>query len=72
MDKESLEKAENFAKTIISLAAEEKLTVAELRKAADMAKTISENSTVECESVVKTDFLSCHICTDCDGKGLFG
>lgn len=66
-----LTKSEEFAKKIIQMAAEEKLTVSELYSAADMAKGISGNSTVEVESVEKTDFPSQHICT-CDEKGLFG
>lgn len=61
-NKEFYEKTEEFAKKIINLAAEEGLTVRELYRAADMAKGISDNSTVEVESVEKTDFPSQHIC----------
>lgn len=53
---------EEFAKKIIKLASEEHLTVGELRKAADIAKGISENSLVEIGSIEKTDFPSKYIC----------
>lgn len=59
----NLAKTEHFAKKIIQMAAEEKLTVGELCKAADIVKGISDNSTVEVESVEKTDFPSQHIST---------
>lgn len=65
-------RSENFARKIIKLAAEQKLTVNELYGAADMAKRISDNSTVEWEAVAKTDFPSTHIAEMCNGKGLFG
>lgn len=64
-------RSECFAKKIIKLAAEEGLTVRELCKAADMAKGISDNSTVEIKSIEKTVFPSQHI-ADYDGKELFG
>lgn len=67
----ALTKSEEFAKKIIKLAAEEGLTVAELYKAADMAKGISDNSTVDVESMEKTFFSSQHIATACNEKGLF-
>lgn len=67
----ALIKSEEFAKKIIQMAAGENLTVVELCKAADMAKEISDYSTVEVESIEKVDFPSQHICT-CDEKGLFG
>lgn len=70
--KEFLEKTEEFAKKIIRLAAEEKLTVNELYKSADIAKAVADNSTVEREAVQKTDFPSAHIDTTCDEIGLFG
>lgn len=70
--KEFYEKTEKFAKKIINLAVEEGLTVRELYGAADMAKRISDNSTVEREAVAKTDFPSTHIVETCDEKGLFG
>lgn len=57
----TLTRTEEFAKKIIQMAAEEKLTVGELYKAADMAKGISDNSTVEVEAIGKTDFPSQHI-----------
>lgn len=66
----ALTKSEEFAKKIVELASEDKLTVWELHKAADMAKEISDCSTVEIESIEKVDFPSQHICT-CGGKGLF-
>lgn len=47
--KETLERAEVFAQKIINMAAEGRLTVSELCKAADIAKTISENSMVDKE-----------------------
>lgn len=72
MDKESMIKSEKFARKIIKMAAEEELTVRELYGAADMAKSISDNSTVEWEAVAKTDFPSTHIVKMCNGKGLFG
>lgn len=71
MKKESVIKSEKFAKKIIKLAAEEGLTVGELYSAADMAKSISDNSTVEWEAVAKSDFPSRHIVATCDGKELF-
>lgn len=55
-------KTEEFAKKIIQMAAEENLSVGELYRAADMAKGISDNSTVEVEAIGKTDFPSQHIC----------
>lgn len=70
MSGKSMEKSEDFAKRIIKLAAEEKLTVSELCNAADIAKDISDNSTVEVESIEKSVFPSQRICT-CDGKELF-
>lgn len=57
----ALTKSEEFAKKIIRMAAEEKLTIGELYDAADMAKRISDNSTVKVESIEKTDFPSQHI-----------
>lgn len=71
MDKDSLFEAEKFARKIIRLAAEEGLTVNQLYKAADIAKAIADNSTVEWEAVQKTSFPSAHIATACDEKGLF-
>lgn len=71
MDTKSMIKSEAFAREIIKLAAEERLTVKELCRAADMAKSISDNSTVEWEAVAKSDFPSCHIVATCDGKELF-
>lgn len=71
VSKKGMIKSEHFAKKIIKLDAEEGLTVAELYKAADMAKRISDNSTIEADSIEKTVFPSQHICA-CDGKGLFG
>lgn len=56
-------KTEEFAKKIIQMAAEENLSVGELCSAADMAKGISDNSTVEVEAIGKTDFPSQYICT---------
>lgn len=73
MTKESMAKSEKFARKIINLAADEKLTVNELYRAADTAKAIADNSTVEWEAVAKTDFPSKHVVTmTCDGKELFG
>lgn len=69
--KEFYEKTEEFAKKIINLAAEERLTVRELCKSADIAKGISDNSTVEVDSIEKTDFSSQHISVNLDGKELF-
>lgn len=69
-EKMELTKSEEFAKKIIQMAAEEKLTVVEFYRAADIAKGISDNSTVDVESVERTDFPSQHIST-CDEKGLF-
>lgn len=57
----ALTRAEEFAKKIIQMAAEENLTVRELYSAADMAKGISDNSTVKVESIEKTVFPSQHI-----------
>ncbi len=68
----ALTKLDEFAKKIIQTASEEKLTVGELCRAADMAKGISGNSTVDVESIEKTDFPSQHIAVACDGKELFG
>lgn len=59
----ALTKTEEFAKKIIQMAAEENLSVGELYRAADMAKGISDNSTVEVEAIGKTDFPSQYICT---------
>lgn len=59
--KELMEKTEKFAKRIISIAADEGLTVRELYGAVDMVKRIADNSTVEWEAVEKTDFPSQHI-----------
>lgn len=72
-NKEFYEKTEEFAKKIVRMAKEDGLTVRELYAAADMAKGISDNSTVEVESIEKTDFPSRHIVdTDtCDEKELF-
>lgn len=70
MNKESMMKLENFAKKIIELAAEEKLTVSELHSAVNIAKGISDNSTVEVESIKKADYPLRYIWT-CDGKELF-
>lgn len=70
--KEFYEKTEGFAKKIINLAAEEGLTVRELYGAADIAKDIANNSFVEREAIVKTDFPSTHIVETCSEKGLFG
>lgn len=56
-------KPEEFAKKIISLAAEEKLTVGELYRAADIAKGISDCSTVGVESIEKAVFPSQYTCT---------
>ncbi len=72
MDKGSMIKLEKFARKIIKLAAEEKLTVAELYSVADMVKSISDNSTVEWEAVAKTDFPSAHIVESCNERELFG
>lgn len=69
--KEFYEKTEEFAKKIISIAADEGLTVRELCKAADTAKAIVDYSVVDKESVEKLDYPSQHI-ADCDEKGLFG
>lgn len=68
VDKESIARIENFSRQIIKLAAEEKLTVRELCYAADMLKGIAENSTVEWESVEKSEFPSKYIYCE---KGLF-
>lgn len=68
----ALTKSEEFAKKIIQMAAEEGLTVSELYSAADIAKGISDNSTVDVGSMEKTFFPSQHIATACDEKGLFG
>lgn len=57
MDKESIARTDNFARKIINLAAEEKLTVKELCYVADMLKGIAENSTVECKSLERAGFL---------------
>lgn len=70
--KEFFKKTEEFAKKIIRLAKEDGLTVRELYAAADTAKGIADNSTVEWEAVSKTDFPSTHIPEECDEKGLFG
>lgn len=70
--KEFHEKTEEFAKKIISLAADEDLTVRELCKAADTAKAIADYSVVDKNSLEKPDYPSRHIVTDFDGKGLFG
>lgn len=70
MDKQSLIKAEEFAKKIISLAADEKLTVYELYAAADKAKDIANFSTVDKSSIGKADYLSLHIADD-NEKDLF-
>ncbi len=59
--KDFYEKTEEFAKKIINLAADEGLTVYELCMAADTAKGIAERSTVDKESIGKTDFPSRHI-----------
>lgn len=64
-------KSEVFATKIIELAAKEKLTMAELCYAVDIAKRISDNSTVEREAIKKTDFPSTHIVEACSEKGLF-
>jgi len=69
--KESLERSEKFAQEIITLAAAKKLTVAELYRAADIAKEVANNSIVDEESIEKTDFSSRHIVAACDGKELF-
>lgn len=69
--KEFIEKAEEFAKRIINLAAEEGLTVRELCKAADTAKGIAERSKVDKESIERVDYPSRHIVCTCDGKELF-
>lgn len=70
--KEFYEKTEEFAKKIIKLAKEDRLTVRELCKAADAAQGIAYNSMVDSESIEKTDFPSRHIACACDEKGLFG
>lgn len=70
--KEFYKKTEEFAKKIINLSTEEGLTVRELWCAADIAKDIANNSSVEREAIVKTDFPSTHIVETCNGKGLFG
>lgn len=59
--KEFYEKTEGFAKKIINLATEEGLTVREFYSAADMAKRIADNSAVDREAIVKTDFPSTRI-----------
>lgn len=59
--KEFYEKTEEFAKKIINLALEEGLTVRELRKSADMAKWIANNSILDKDSIENTDFPSRHI-----------
>lgn len=69
--KEFYEKTEEFAKKIINLAAEERLTVRELCKAADTAKGIAEHSKVDKESIKRADYSSCHIVCALDGKELF-
>lgn len=56
-----MDKSTAFAKKIIRLASEEGLTINELVRAADMAKGISVNSTVESGCIEKTDFPSDHI-----------
>lgn len=70
MDKQTLIKAEEFAKKIISLAADEKLTVCELYAAADKVKDIANCSTVDKGSIGKADYLSLHIADD-NEKDLF-
>lgn len=70
--KEFYEKTEEFAKKIINLAADEGLTVREVRKAADTVKAIADYSMVDKESAERPDYPSRHIVTDCDGRGLFG
>lgn len=62
-EKTTLSKAEEFAKKIIRMAVEEKLTVGELYSATNMAKGISDNSAVEIESIEKADFPSQHAVT---------
>jgi len=69
--KETLERAEEFAKKIINLAAEDNLTICELCKAADIAKAVSENSMVDKGSIEKTDFASCYITETCNEEELF-
>lgn len=71
MNEESMVKSESFARKIIFLAANEKLTVCELCSAADMAKNISCNSTVEEEAVEKTDFPATLIAAACNENRLF-
>lgn len=71
MDKESMIRSENLARKIIKLAEEEGLTVRELWCAADIAKDIANNSSVEREAIVRTDFPSTHIVETYNGKGLF-
>lgn len=53
---------ENFAKKIINLAAEDKLTVSEFDYALKIAKSISEKSTVESDAINKFDFESAKMC----------
>lgn len=70
MDRQTIIKVEGFAKKIISLAADEKLTVYELYAAADKAKDIANCSTVSKISIGKADYLSLHIADD-NEKDLF-
>ncbi len=70
MDKQTIIKVEEFAKIIISLAADEKLTVCELCSAADTVKEIACCSTVDKNSIGKADYLSQNV-ADFDGKELF-
>lgn len=69
--KEFYEKTEEFAKKIVSLAADDGFTVHEFCKVVDMAKAIAECSTVDKESIEKCDYLSQHITTTLDGKKIF-
>lgn len=56
-----LTKTEEFAKKIIRMAAEKKLTVGEFYEATDIAKGIADYSAVEAESAEKADLPSQHI-----------
>lgn len=56
-----IEKTEEFAKKIVTLAKEEGLTVRQLCMATDTAKGIAYNSMIDSESIERTDYPSQHI-----------
>ena len=60
-NKEFYEKTEEFAKRIVKLAVDERLTVREFCESADMAQGVVYNSIIGNESIENTDFPSRHI-----------